>query len=121
MHRQFDRDRHSRIVGRLALPSSVGECLAYEGMIDVPPRFDRFAREHFTKHHSADGIEWRDVCPAYALALMVHGAYHLPSDDAELESLWEELAPTRLHWGKAKVIVAEVLDHLDESGTLASG
>lgn len=118
MQRRFDHDRHSRIVGRLTLPSSVGECLAYADMVDVPSKFDRFAREHFSDNYSTRDMEWRDVCPAYALALMVHGTYRLPADDAELQLLWEELAPTRLHWGRAKTIVADILEQLDRTPML---
>lgn len=115
MHCRFDRDRHSQIVERLALPSSVGECLAYEDMIDVPPLFDRFAREHFSKHHSADDVEWRDMCPVYALALMIFGTYRFPADDAEIQALWEELAPTRLPWNQAKPVFADFIGWIKQT------
>ncbi len=120
MQYRLDHDRHSRIVERLIQPPSVGQCLAYEDMIDVPPQFDVFAREHYSKHYATTGIPWRDVCPAYALALMAYGSYRMPENNAEIETLWEELAPSRLGWRDAKAIVAEVWDGLDRNGGAAA-
>ncbi len=119
MRAGFDRDRHSRIVAHLVQPASVADCLVYADMIDVPPPFDRFAREHFAEYLSAEGIVWSDVCSVYALALMARGSYRLPDDEAEMRTLWEELASSRLHWRQAKAIVADVWDRLDRSDILA--
>lgn len=121
MQGRFDHDRHARLVERLAQPASVGQCLAYADMMDIPPQFDVFARRHFAEHHAAAGTAWRDACPAYALALMVYRSYRLPEDAAQIETLWEELAPSRLAWREAKAIVADVWNGMDRDEALAGG
>lgn len=115
----FDRDRHSRIVARLTSPS-VGQCLAYENMIDVPSRYDTFAREHFSIGYANTGIPWPDACPVYALVLMAHGSYRMPDNEAEIETLWQELAPSRLAWRDVREFVADVWRELDRHPELAA-
>lgn len=121
MRSGFDRDRHSRIVARLAEPPSVGECLVYDDMTDVPPQFDAFAKKHFLDHYAASGIPWREACPVYALALMAHGSYRMPDDEGEIETLWQELAPSPHAWDEARAIVADVWCELDRNRGLTAG
>lgn len=115
----FDRDRHARIAERLASPSSVGQCLVYDSMLDVPPAFDRFADAHF-RAHVDPRIAWPEICPAYALALLAYGSYRLPDDAAELRTLWDELASSRLDWREAEAVVADVWRRFDRDGPPAA-
>lgn len=108
----YDRHRHSLIVEQLHKPDSVAHCLIYQDMLDVSPEFDKFARKHFGAIH---GISWPDLCPAYALGLMTHTAYQLPTNDEELETLWQELANSDIEWSQAQQVVKDVWKFLDDS------
>lgn len=72
------------------------------GMTPIPNGYDRFAADDA---HAME-LDWKDVCPAYALALVSRGSYALPQDDAEMEVLWDELGgdSTQL-WGEVKDVV----------------
>ena len=66
---------------------SVEHCLPYPGMADVPSSYSRFAEQDAMQHDN----RWDDSCPAYALALLTFGGYHLPQDNEGMEILWDEL------------------------------
>ncbi|RZA31038.1 MAG: hypothetical protein EOP92_33245, partial [Lysobacteraceae bacterium] len=65
----------------------VERCLPYPDMTEVPEGYSRFAQEDAATH----GLEWDDLCPAYALALLTQGGYRLPEDADAMEILWDEL------------------------------
>ena len=97
----FDRRKHMRIVQHLFNPPTVSHCLIYENIIEVTPKFDTFARNHFI---SIEGISWSDLC-----------AYRLPSDNEHLETLWSELAKSDLSWAQASQVVIDVWAWLDSN------
>lgn len=66
---------------------SVGRCLPYHGMAEVPQGYSRFAEQDARAHECS----WEDMCPAYALALLTYRGYRLPEDAQSMEILWDEL------------------------------
>jgi hypothetical protein len=91
-------------------PGAIGDCLPYEGVAQVPATLDHLAREHERR----EGMAWDDVCPAYGLAVITHGAYRLPSDDEPLETLWNEVGgQSRLLWPEVRDLVSEAWRWLD--------
>lgn len=90
----------------------LSDCLAYDGMMDIPDEFEAFSQaDHRRRVRLHPELAWHDACPAYALALATHDAYHgrmsLSADD-ELEAQWEELrGNSSMDWTVARVIVRE--------------
>jgi len=100
--------RHGR--GEDIAQVSVQDCLPYRGAAEVPQVLDQLAHEH----EQRDGMAWEDVCPAYGLAVITHGAYRLPSDSEPLETLWNEVgSDSRLVWEEVRDLVAEAWRWLD--------
>lgn len=100
--------RHGR--GEDIPATSVQDCLPYRGAAEVPQVLDHLAHEH----EQRDGMAWEDVCPAYGLAVITHGAYRLPSDSEPLETLWNEVGgESRLVWDEVRDLVAEAWLWLD--------
>lgn len=107
---RFDSERFHRLLELLDPPGSVAKCLHYPGMTEVPDGFDRFAHSDAAQEQ----LEWSDVCPAYALALVAAGSYALPGDDEDMEVLWDELggSSTKL-WPDVRVAVIRAWAWLD--------
>jgi len=90
----------------------LSDCLAYEGMMDIPDEFEAFSQaDHRRRARLHPDLAWDDACPAYALALATHDAYQgrlsLSADD-ELEAQWDELrGASSMDWTVARVIVRE--------------
>jgi len=90
--------------------AGIGDCMPYDGGAQVSHTLDHLAREHERRQ----GMDWDDVCPAYGLAVLTHGAYRLPSDDEPLETLWNEVgSESRLLWPEVRDLVAEAWRWLD--------
>lgn len=110
MSDQVSRDHFDHVVTALRSHDSVSDCLPYKGMAQVPEVLNHLAREH----EKSEGLAWDDVCPAYALAVITHGDYRLPSDDDPLEVLWNEVgSESRLVWPQVRDLVAEAWHWLD--------
>ncbi|WP_312366886.1 hypothetical protein [Stenotrophomonas sp.] len=105
----FDSDHFHRLVALLNRSGGVGECLPYPDMTPVPAGFDEFAHRD-----SQSELDWSDVCPAYALALVTAGSYALPQHESDMEVLWDELGgnSTRL-WSDVREIVKRAWAWLD--------
>ena len=89
---------------------AISDCMPYDGVAHVSHTLDHLAREHERR----EGMDWDDVCPAYGLAVITHGAYRLPSDDEPLETLWNEVgSESRLLWPEVRDLVAEAWRWLD--------
>jgi hypothetical protein len=90
----------------------VMDCLAYDGMMEVPEDFEAFSQaDHRRRARLRPDLAWADACPAYALALATHDAYSgrmsLSADD-ELEAQWDELrGGSHMEWPVARMIVRE--------------
>jgi hypothetical protein len=103
-------DRSTPTIKRTA--QRLSDCLAYDGMMDIPQDFEAFSRaDHQRRARLRPQLAWQDACPAYALALATHDAYHgrlsLSADD-ELEAQWDELrGGSSMDWSVARVIVRE--------------
>lgn len=110
---RFTHERFSELLAWLRLTPSVGECLPYPGMAEVPAGFNRFAAADARER----GYEWEDVCPAFALALVSKGSYLLPADREEMEVLWDELGGgSRKLWPEVEGVVLRAWDWLDIHG-----
>lgn len=90
----------------------LSDCLAYDGMMEIPEDFEAFSQsDHRRRVRLHPQLAWQDACPAYALALATHDAYHgrlsLSADD-ELEAQWDELrGASSMDWTVARLIVRE--------------
>lgn len=109
----MDRIRLSHNPAALDLAHQrVAECLAYEGMMEIPEQFEVFSQhDHLRRSRLHPDLSWEDACPAYALALATHDAYggrmSLSTDD-ELEAQWDELrGGSTMEWSVARLIVRE--------------
>lgn len=110
MPENISKEHFDKVVTALRTHDSVSDCLPYSGVAQVPDVLDHLAREH----EKQEGLEWNDVCPAYALAVITHGDYRLPSDDNPLEVLWNEVGgESRLLWPQVRDLVAEAWKWLD--------
>ncbi len=110
MPETISQDHFDKLVTALRTHDSVSDCLPYSGIAQVPAVLDHLAAEH----EKAEGLEWDDVCPAYALAVITHGDYRLPSDDDPMQVLWNEVGgESRLVWHQVRDLVAEAWRWLD--------
>ena len=118
MGRFVDQDRFKQLLAVLRPTGGVAQCLHYPGMVEVPTGYDRFAGDNARKM----GLEWEDACPAYALALVSHGGYALPEDDADMEVLWDELGGgSTKRWPDVRTAVIRSWSWLDVHGPGNSG
>lgn len=110
MGRFTDHERFRQLLAILKPTGGVGGCLYYPGMAQVPAGYDRFSGNDA----KSMGLEWDDVCPAYALALVSHRGYSLPEEDPEMEVLWDELGggSTKL-WPEVRAVVMRSWAWLD--------
>lgn len=109
----MQRLRSVRPVSRFhGVAQRVSECLAYEDMMAIPAEYEAFSvTDHRRRIRLHPELSWEDTCPAYALALATHDAYHgrlgLGADD-ELEAQWDELrGGSAMDWPVARVIIRE--------------
>lgn len=107
-----DHARFKELLSVLRSRNHVAECLYYPGMTEVPKGYDSFAN----RDASAADLQWEDVCPAYALALVSHQSYRLPQDESDMEVLWDELGgnSTKL-WVEVRDLVLRAWDWLSEA------
>jgi hypothetical protein len=107
--------------------TTVQNCLAYPGLAEVPPAFNRLAHTDFAVLSEADeSLDWEDYCPAYALGLLTFEAYFHESPrglESSLREQWEQLrGSSQLHWERAREIIArswDALAKLERAGLLA--
>ena len=81
-----NQERFHALTEALAV-HAVEACLPYPGMVSLPSGYSRFAQRDALERE----LDWDDICPAYALAGISCGAYRLPEDDTDMETLWDEL------------------------------
>lgn len=113
------KQRHSAV-------TPLEKCLAYPGMSEVSPAFNRLAHTDFAVLSEADpDADWDDYCPAYALGLLTYEAYHREAacmSEPELRAQWDELrGASRLAWDRVGAIIARswnALNRLDREGQL---
>lgn len=99
---RFDTERYTQLLSVLMPKTGVAQCMHYPGMTPIPDGYDDFAHAHAKQFD----VSWREVCPAYALALVALGSYTLPRDDAEIEVLWDELGgDSTMLWPQVSPII----------------
>jgi hypothetical protein len=108
-------------VGSLALaralfaghePSASLALIEQQVSLDVPPAYDQFCRSHFASvRRLHPEMEWRDACPAYAVALSLHASLCDALDEAREKRLaqhWPRIrGASRLEWRQAATLVAD--------------